>query len=59
MNRLKFQPLLMKAFAKKVLLEMSDKGKVIFPPPPTIQLLKTYGGRDSVQTWSVVCFPQR
>lgn len=57
MNSLKFQPLLMKAFTKKVLLEMSDKGKVIFFPP-TIQLLKTYGGRDSVQTWSVVCFPQ-
>lgn len=30
MNSLKFQPLLMKAFTKKVLLEMSDKGKVIF-----------------------------
>lgn len=31
MNSLKFQPLLTKAFTKKVLLEMSDKGKVIFP----------------------------
>lgn len=29
MNSLEFQPLLMKAFAKKVLLEISDRGKVI------------------------------
>lgn len=36
MNSLKFQPLLMKAFTKKVLLEMSDKGKVIFFPYYTI-----------------------
>lgn len=42
MKSLKFQPLLMKPFAKKVLLEMSDKGKVIFFF--TVQLLKTYGG---------------